>query len=78
MQAADRGPEQYTGWVLNALQNAFYRLLHSSSFEEGVIDTVRSGGDTDTNAAIAGALLGAVHGRDAVPKQWLANFLAQK
>jgi hypothetical protein len=31
---------------------------------------VRRGGDTDTNAAIAGALLGAIHGRDAVPSQW--------
>jgi ADP-ribosylglycohydrolase len=29
-----------------------------------------SGGDTDTNAAIAGALLGAVHRRGAVPAEW--------
>ena len=32
--------------------------------------TVSRGGDTDTNGAIAGALLGAIHGRDAVPLQW--------
>ena len=32
--------------------------------------TVRSGGDTDTNAAICGALVGAVHGRAALPDQW--------
>jgi hypothetical protein len=76
VQAADRGPEQYTGWVLNAFQNAFYRVLHSSSLEAGVVDTVRSGGDTDTNAAIAGALLGAVHGRDAIPNQWLDRILS--
>ena len=31
---------------------------------------MRSGGDTDTNAAICGALLGAVHGRSSVPEQW--------
>ena len=35
-----------------------------------MVDTVRRGGDTDTNAAIAGALLGAVYGLDAVPQQW--------
>jgi len=58
------------GWVLLALQNAFYRLLHAETLEQGIIDTVASGGDTDTNAAIAGALLGAVHGRDAVPLRW--------
>lgn len=59
-----------SGWALIALQNAFYRLLHTPSLEEGVIATVGEGGDTDTNAAIAGALLGAVHGRDAVPARW--------
>ncbi len=66
-------PDDFTthqGWVRIALQNAFYRLLHSESVEEGVVATVQRGGDTDTNAAIAGALLGAVHGREAIPPQW--------
>jgi ADP-ribosylglycohydrolase len=60
----------HQGWVIIALQNAFYQLLHAPSIEEGIVDTVRHGGDTDTNAAIAGALLGAVHGLEAVPDQW--------
>lgn len=58
------------GWVKIALQNAFYQLLHAPSLEEGVIATVMAGGDTDTNGAIAGALLGALHGRDAVPARF--------
>lgn len=41
-----------------AFQNAFFRLLHSSTLECGIVESVRAGGDTDTNAAIAGALLG--------------------
>jgi ADP-ribosylglycohydrolase/fructose-1,6-bisphosphatase/inositol monophosphatase family enzyme len=64
------------GWVLIALQNAFYELLHTGSVEEGVVATVRRGGDSDTNAAIAGALLGAVHGRDSVPAQWRSMVLS--
>ena len=60
------------GWVRVALQNAYYQLCHAESLEEGVVDSVVSGGDTDTNAAIAGALLGAVHGEGAVPRQWRA------
>ena len=28
------------GWILIALQNAFYQLLHAPSLEEGVVDTV--------------------------------------
>lgn len=58
------------GWVLIAFQNALYQMLHAPSLEEGVVDTVMQGGDTDTNAAIAGALLGAVYGRENIPKQW--------
>jgi len=69
----DQGSE---GWVRIALQNAFYEVLHAESLEQGVVATVRRGGDTDTNAAIAGALLGAVHGRDAVPLQWRSMVLS--
>ncbi len=65
-----------SGWVRIALQNAFHELLHAASVEEGVVRTVRRGGDTDTNAAIAGALLGAVHGREGVPPQWRSMVLS--
>jgi ADP-ribosyl-[dinitrogen reductase] hydrolase len=40
-------------------------------FEEGLRHVVALGGDTDTNGAVAGALLGALHGRDALPSRWL-------
>jgi ADP-ribosylglycohydrolase len=64
-----------SGWVLLAFQNALYRLLHAENFEEGVVATVSSGGDTDTNGAICGALLGAVYGEEAVPKAWRGAVL---
>ncbi len=54
-----------------AFRNALWQLLNALSFEEGVVDTVMRGGDTDTNAAICGALLGAVYGLDAIPVQWV-------
>ncbi len=34
------------------------------------------GGDADTNAAICGALLGAVYGREAIPTQWAEAVLS--
>ncbi|MBW2456333.1 MAG: ADP-ribosylglycohydrolase family protein [Deltaproteobacteria bacterium] len=67
------GPK--SGWVLIALQNAFYRLLHTDSFEQALVDTVACGGDTDTTAAICGGLLGAVRGLEAIPAQWKAAVL---
>lgn len=60
------------GWVLIALQNALWQLLHAPNLEEGIVDTVMRGGDTDTNAAIAGALLGAVYGIEELPVRWLS------
>lgn len=68
------GPKQ--GWVLVALQLAFHALLRFEGPADGVVWCVRRGGDTDTNAAIAGALLGAVHGREAVPPQWRRMVLS--
>jgi ADP-ribosylglycohydrolase len=67
---------EHQGFVLVTLGNAFYELVHARSFEEGVVATVRRGGDSDTNAAVAGALLGAVHGREAVPPQWRKAVLS--
>jgi ADP-ribosylglycohydrolase/fructose-1,6-bisphosphatase/inositol monophosphatase family enzyme len=81
LEAARREPPRCDapgseGWVRIALQNAFHELLHAPGLEEGVVATVRRGGDTDTNAAIAGALLGAAHGRDALPAQWRSMVLS--
>jgi ADP-ribosylglycohydrolase len=58
------------GYVLHALRLAFYELLHAESFAAGVEDAVARGGDTDTNGAITGALLGARFGSTAIPMQW--------
>lgn len=63
------------GWVLTAFQNAFYWLMQDASLEEAVMATVAQGGDTDTNAAICGALLGAAQGRATVPPRWRESVL---
>lgn len=64
------------GWVLLAFHNAVYHLRHTASPAEAIVQTIGGGGDTDTNAAIVGALLGAVHGLDAFPRPWVDTVLA--
>ena len=76
--AAEAPPADYVqlqGWVLIAFRNALWQLLHAPDPEHAIIDSVMRGGDTDTNAAIAGALLGAVHGRNAIPERWVNCIL---
>jgi ADP-ribosylglycohydrolase/fructose-1,6-bisphosphatase/inositol monophosphatase family enzyme len=73
------GPADFVsrqGSVLIAFQNAFRHLAAGTALADAVIATVGAGGDTDTNAAICGALLGAVQGRTAIPSRWTTPILA--
>jgi len=58
------------GWVVAALLGAWSAVSGSTSYADGASRAVNGGGDTDTVAAIAGALLGARYGGSAVPVRW--------
>lgn len=60
-----------TGYVLDSLTLAVSALSDQRGLEAALIDIVRLGYDTDTNAAIAGGLLGACYGAAAIPHRWL-------
>jgi ADP-ribosyl-[dinitrogen reductase] hydrolase len=64
------------GFVLHAVEIAFSALGSAASLEEGLISVVAQGGDTDTNACVAGALLGAKFGKNQVPDRWLSKVKA--
>jgi ADP-ribosylglycohydrolase len=60
------------GWVgEEALAIALYCALRAGTLEEGVALAVNLTGDSDSTGAIAGNLLGALHGVDAIPRRWL-------
>ena len=63
------GPDQ--GFVFFTAGVALRLAGEARPFEQGLRSVVALGGDTDTNAAVAGALLGALHGTDALPAAWL-------
>ncbi|MEK7512006.1 MAG: ADP-ribosylglycohydrolase family protein, partial [Patescibacteria group bacterium] len=48
-------------------------LRHPTDFRAGVLEAVNAGGDTDSNAAMVGALIGANCGVEAIPEEW-RNF----
>ena len=52
---------------------AWYR--HYESCEETVRSIINCGGDTDTTAAIAGALAGATVGGQGIPRDWLDGLV---
>lgn len=62
------------GWTIYTTRLALRCFLDATSFREGVETVVRLGGDTDTNAAVAGALLGARFGASSIPTEWLRDL----
>lgn len=59
-----------TGYVVDTLEAAVWCLLTTDSYEECVLKAVNLGEDTDTVAAVAGGLAGALYGYDAIPLSW--------
>ena len=79
-QAETGSPQDFpnNGWVVHALQTAWWAITRADHRSDArhlpaaLELAVRAGGDTDTTAAIAGALLGARWGASAVPADWRA------
>lgn len=84
--AESKRPADFTrnGWVVEAFQGAWSAItttpipagdpatgvFAADHLRQALDAAVRGGRDTDTVAAIAGALLGGVHGASAVPAAW--------
>ena len=67
------GPDQ--GFTFFTAGIALQVAAAGGPFEEGLRYVVSLGGDTDTNAAVTGALLGALHGRGRLPPAWLGKLV---
>jgi ADP-ribosylglycohydrolase len=68
------GGEGGTCWVTLAVGLC---ALGFDSYADGVAWAISHGFDTDTNAAVAGALLGCRDGLDAIPGRWLTRLQGQ-
>ncbi len=60
------------GYIVETLQAVFQALFGTHDFENALIDVVNRGGDADTTGAILGMIAGALYGREAIPRRWLA------
>ena len=59
------------GHTLLAMQTGLWAAVTPLNLEDALIALVSAGGDTDTNPAVAGAVLGARYGASAIPQRWL-------
>jgi ADP-ribosylglycohydrolase len=84
-----RAMPESTSWLANNQQAKGHTILTlqaglwaaaapaSLGLEESLAAVVNAGGDTDTNGALAGAVLGARHGASAIPLHWTA-YITQR
>lgn len=64
----ERGVSGYSYHTVPVVLHAVYRYWHD--FESGLIAILACGGDADTTAAIGGAILGTIHGKQGIPLHW--------
>ena len=63
-----------TGYVLYTLEAVVWCFLNTASYQEAVFKAVNLGGDTDTIAALTGALAGLYYGYETIPTSWIEQI----
>lgn len=76
-QIADLNLDEYDsiGYTFKATQAGFWAIKYGDSFFNGLQSVILEGGDADTNAAVAGAMLGAKFGFTGIPPDLVKNLL---
>ena len=59
-----------SGYVVDTLEAALWCVLTTEDYKSCVLKAVNLGDDTDTVAAVAGSLAGALYGIDGIPNEW--------
>lgn len=60
-----------SGYVVDTLEAALWCVLTTENYRDCVLKAVNLGDDTDTIAAVAGGLAGALYGYGDIPPEWL-------
>jgi ADP-ribosylglycohydrolase len=61
-----------SGYVLHTVPVALHAWFrHGTNYRAAILDVIRAGGDTDTTAAITGAIVGAGVGPAGIPARWI-------
>jgi ADP-ribosyl-[dinitrogen reductase] hydrolase len=65
------GPRGVSGFIAHTVPVAVFAFFrHADDYAEGIRQVIRCGGDTDTVAAITGALIGTRVGVEGIPVEW--------
>lgn len=74
----ERDDIKSSGYIVDTLEAALWCLFTTDSYKECVLKAVNLGEDTDTVAAVAGGMAGALYGYDAIPTEWLEKLMKRE
>lgn len=63
-----------SGYVIDTLEAVLWVLLNSNNYSEAVLKAVNLGQDTDTIAALVGAVAAVLYGIEDIPSEWLLSI----
>ena len=75
IRALELQDEDSVGYTLKTLAAGLWAYWNATSFEDGLLAVVRAGGDADTNAAVACAILGAKFGFIGIPEEYINGLI---
>ena len=75
IRALELQDEASIGYTLRTLAAGLWAYWNAKSFEDGLLSVVRAGGDADTNAAVACAILGAKYGFSAITQEYVDGLI---
>lgn len=67
----DLDEQDSIGYTLKALSAGLWVYFNSCDFESGILKIVNEGGDADTNACVAGSILGAKFGYKSISRKYI-------
>ena len=63
------------GYTLKAMSAGLWTYFKAGNFEDGLLKVINEGGDADTNACVAGSILGAKFGYKSIPKKYIDGLI---
>ena len=75
IRALELQDEASIGYTLRTLAAGLWAYWNARTFEDGLLSVVRAGGDADTNAAVACAILGAKYGFSAITQEYVDGLI---
>lgn len=75
---ARREAVQGSGYVVHCLEASLWAVHGAADYREAVLRAVNLGDDTDTTAAVTGAIAGAIWGTRGIPERWLEGLVQRE